>query len=293
MPRLRLSRMAVAFAVALIGAGLARADQLVPDDLVVTGGICVGFDCVVNESFADDVLHLKENNTRIRFDDTDATAHDWQLEANDSPSGGLNQFSIRNDATATRPFLVQAGAPSISLLVTAEGNVGVGTFFPDATLTVTGDANVGGTVTAGALAIAGDVAVDSVTTSGPIDAGSLTIANAADVGGNLTVSGTVDGRDLAADAIARTGLGDAAVLGTKAGIVPAAAFSTRKPTATVTFQKPYDGPYVVTLTVMTSGGKKAKVPSVLQQTDAGFVVALGTSRVGAVTEVHWYTQPIP
>ncbi|NIM12421.1 MAG: hypothetical protein GTO45_09930, partial [Candidatus Aminicenantes bacterium] len=63
-------------------------DQVILDDLIVDGSICVGFDCVNGESFGFDTIRLKENNLRIRFVDTSSTAsfpsNDWQITANDS-----------------------------------------------------------------------------------------------------------------------------------------------------------------------------------------------------------------
>src|SRR5207302_1637829 len=57
-------------------------DQVIADDLIVQGSECLGLDCVVNESFGFDTLRLKENNTRIKFQDTSTSAgfptHDWQ-----------------------------------------------------------------------------------------------------------------------------------------------------------------------------------------------------------------------
>ena len=49
-------------------------DQVIPDDLIVQGSLCVGFDCVNNESFGFDTIRLKENNTRIKFEDTSVGA---------------------------------------------------------------------------------------------------------------------------------------------------------------------------------------------------------------------------
>jgi len=46
-------------------------DQVIPDDLIVQGSLCVGFDCVNNENFGFDTIRLKENNTRIKFDDNE------------------------------------------------------------------------------------------------------------------------------------------------------------------------------------------------------------------------------
>ncbi|MCB9421141.1 MAG: hypothetical protein H6667_15170 [Ardenticatenaceae bacterium] len=109
-------------------------DQVLIDDFIVDGSICVGFDCVNNESFGYDTVRLKENNLRIRFYDTSNSgsfpSNDWQLVANDSTNGGLNYFAIE-DATAGRiPFRILAGAPANSLYLNAQGNVGLGTAAP-------------------------------------------------------------------------------------------------------------------------------------------------------------------
>src|SRR5207237_8729340 len=45
-------------------------DDVISDDLIVQGSACVGLDCVNNESFGFDTVRLKENNTRLQFDDT-------------------------------------------------------------------------------------------------------------------------------------------------------------------------------------------------------------------------------
>lgn len=109
-------------------------DQVIPDDLIVQGSICAGFDCVNNENFGADTIRLKENNLRIHFDDTSSTSsfpsNDWRLVANDQSNGGQSQFSLE-DATAGRvPFLVEAGAPTNSLYVDDTGRVGLRTSTP-------------------------------------------------------------------------------------------------------------------------------------------------------------------
>ena len=43
-------------------------DQVIADDLIVTGSLAVGFDAVDGESFGFDTFRLKENNIRIHFD---------------------------------------------------------------------------------------------------------------------------------------------------------------------------------------------------------------------------------
>ncbi|HEX2641869.1 MAG TPA: tail fiber domain-containing protein [Thermoanaerobaculia bacterium] len=109
------------------------ADQVIADDLVVQGSACVGFDCVNNESFSFDTIRLKENNLRIKFEDTSVgsfPSNDWQLTANDSASGGANKFSIDDVTGAKTPFTIEAGASTDSIFVDNTGRVGFRTATP-------------------------------------------------------------------------------------------------------------------------------------------------------------------
>ena len=115
-------------------------DQVIPDDLIVQGSTCVGFDCVNNEIFGFDTIRLKENNARLQFDDTSTGAgfatNNWQIRANDSGSGGgsflgfVDQGVTGNSDTGTIVFEVDAGAPANALRVSSAGNVGIGTATP-------------------------------------------------------------------------------------------------------------------------------------------------------------------
>lgn len=112
---------------------LTTKDQLVADDQIVQGSICMGFDCVNNESFGFDTLRLKENNLRIKFEDTSAGAfpgNDWQIIANDSASGGASYLGIDDVTGSLTPVRWLAGAPANSLVVDPQGRVGVGTGVP-------------------------------------------------------------------------------------------------------------------------------------------------------------------
>ncbi|MEA2939512.1 MAG: hypothetical protein QOD09_41 [Bradyrhizobium sp.] len=126
--------IALMLGAAFVTGGKAVADQVIPDDLIVQGSACVGLDCVNNESFGFDTIRLKENNTRIKFDDTSVSAgfpnNDWQLTANDSASGGLNKFSIENTTVGTVPFTVLGSAPTNSLFVDGAGRMGLRTSTP-------------------------------------------------------------------------------------------------------------------------------------------------------------------
>jgi hypothetical protein len=114
---------------------MAFPDQVIPDDLIVQGSLCVGFDCVNNEAFGFDTIRLKENNTRILYDDTSTSAgfpaNDWQLTANDSASGGASKFSIEDITGAKVPFTITAGAATNSIFVDSTGRLGLRTSTPN------------------------------------------------------------------------------------------------------------------------------------------------------------------
>jgi len=120
-------------ALCLIG-GIALADQVILDDLIVDGSICAGMDCVNGESFGFDTIRIKENNLRIRAVDTSSTSsfptNDWQITFNDSANGGANKFSIDDIDGGRTPFTLEAGAPSHSLYVDDGGRLGLGTSTP-------------------------------------------------------------------------------------------------------------------------------------------------------------------
>ena len=109
-------------------------DFTILDDLIVDGSACIGFDCVDGESFGFDTIRLKENNLRIKFEDTSIAAsfpgNDWQITINDSANGGVNKFSIDDITGGRTPFTIEANAPSHSLYVDDGGRLGLGTSIP-------------------------------------------------------------------------------------------------------------------------------------------------------------------
>ncbi|UTW48209.1 hypothetical protein [Bacterioplanoides sp. SCSIO 12839] len=120
---------------------LVQAADVVTQDQVVQGSQCVGIDCSSNESFSFDTVRLKENNLRMHFDDTSASANfpnnDWRFTFNDSSNGGANFFSI-DDATGNKvPFKIEAGASNNAIYIKDSGNIGMGTNNPAVQLQVT------------------------------------------------------------------------------------------------------------------------------------------------------------
>jgi hypothetical protein len=107
-------------------------DVVTADDEIIQGSLCVGFDCVVNESFGFDTIRMKENNDRIKFEDTSTgtcPSNDWQLTANDACPGS-NKFSIEDITGAKVPFTLTAGAPTNSFFIDSTGRLGLRTSTP-------------------------------------------------------------------------------------------------------------------------------------------------------------------
>lgn len=102
-------------------------------DLTVRNSICVGLDCANNEVYGDNTILLKENNLRIRFDDTSTGTfpdNDWEIFVNESSNGGLDRYTIQDASNARNIFTLEAGAPSNALYVENSGEVGFGTMNP-------------------------------------------------------------------------------------------------------------------------------------------------------------------
>ena len=115
-------------------------DFVIADDLIVQGSACVGLDCVDGENFGFDTIRVKENNTRIQFDDTSTSAgfasNNWQIRANGSASGGGNflgfvdQGTTGNSESGTIVFEVDAGATANALRVGSNSKIGNKTATP-------------------------------------------------------------------------------------------------------------------------------------------------------------------
>ncbi len=108
-------------------------DVLHYDDVIITGSLCVGFDCADGESFGYCTIKLKENNLQICFEDTSIgtfPTNDWKIQINDTTSGGASYFTIWDTDGGRRPFTIEAGAPAHSLYVEDYGRVGLGTSVP-------------------------------------------------------------------------------------------------------------------------------------------------------------------
>jgi hypothetical protein len=287
-------------------------DVVHADDLIVQASICAGFDCVNGEVFDFATILLKENNLRIKFDDTSVTAgfaaNDWQLTANDSTSGGASKFSIEDLTGAKVPFTITAGARTNALFVSDNGRVGIGTATPGLGLhEVLGDTpglrldQAGGPWPAYVWDVAGNEAnffVRDVTAGSTLPfrikpgapTSSLTVTDVGvgvgtwtperklDVVGDVRISGSLEVGGTVAQ--------------TKAGTVPKAAFTGVPKRAMVTFAAPFaDAGYVVTLTAVVNSLAATVMPAVFSQTAGGFTITLRGTGVAKVVSVHWVARP--
>ncbi|MDB2407674.1 tail fiber domain-containing protein [Jannaschia sp.] len=121
-------------AVLALAPGAGFAQQVIQDDLIVSGSLCVGIDCSNAEEFDFDTIRMKENNIRIQFVDTSTTdsfpGNDWRLIVNDAENGGRNMFALENTTAGHNPMTILATAPADALWVGTSGNIGLGTRSP-------------------------------------------------------------------------------------------------------------------------------------------------------------------
>lgn len=85
----------------------AAADEVILDDLIVDGSLCVGLECTSGEVFDFDTIKLKSDAPRIRFQDTSGTSgfptNDWTIGVEKSDTD-VSYFYIK-DADADKTVL--------------------------------------------------------------------------------------------------------------------------------------------------------------------------------------------
>jgi hypothetical protein len=117
------------------------------DDVSAAGGLCGGADCTNAEVYGLATAKLKENNTRLKFEDTSASVGfattDWQLSANDTFSGGLNKFYVEDLTAVTVPLVIEGATPTNTLYLDSTGRVGIRTSTPARDLTISNPVSVG------------------------------------------------------------------------------------------------------------------------------------------------------
>jgi hypothetical protein len=106
----------------------ATADQLVFDDLIVTGSLCAGADCADEEPFDFDTLKLKADNPQIRFQDTSNTvgfpSNDWAMGiTGDAGNSHFYITDLNNDKTILQLSASASGGVALGADAEFEDNV--------------------------------------------------------------------------------------------------------------------------------------------------------------------------
>jgi len=122
-----------------VGAEPNAPEQVIAEDLIVQGDLCVGIGCAANEPLGGLTMKLKTNQIRLLFEDDSLAgnpSNDWALVGNDN-AGTSNYFAIQDATASTVPFRVRAGAVTDTLVADTQGRVGVNTASPVLKLHVT------------------------------------------------------------------------------------------------------------------------------------------------------------
>ena len=101
-------------------------------DVITRSNLGIGFDMTPGFEFGANTLVLRENNTRILFEDTSTSgtfpSKDWRLTANDDANGGDNYFSIDNITDAIVGLKVKDSGTLV--VPTPNAQLGIGTDSP-------------------------------------------------------------------------------------------------------------------------------------------------------------------
>jgi hypothetical protein len=133
---LRIAFLAAALALLIGTPPAALADDVVTDDQIVVGRLCVGLTCVNNETFVSPGGELKIKGTapHLLLEDSD-DVYRW-IVLGDPTGLGMSDVNA-----GTTPFAIAAGAPSAAFVIDDQGKVGLGTFTPSQPLHVQKDQN--------------------------------------------------------------------------------------------------------------------------------------------------------
>lgn len=115
------------------------ADEVINDDYILDGSLCVGSGCEDGENFGFSTIILKQNDPRLASESA-GNFTNWFIVNAASSNGGINSFSIADAGSGTSLFTLDAGAPDHSIYVHESGRLGIGTNNPTCKLHVEGGA---------------------------------------------------------------------------------------------------------------------------------------------------------
>ena len=133
-----MNRFFYPLCMAALASGLsttATAQTVLSGDYSVDGELCVGGDCTGSETFGNGLIgqiKIKGQEPGLVLEDTGGTStNDWKIQGN---ATNEDSISIGDVTSGTFPFKVMGAAPDNSLLVAADGKIGLGTMLPTANL---------------------------------------------------------------------------------------------------------------------------------------------------------------
>ena len=282
----------------LLGPSTGMADEVFLDDVIIDGSTCVGMDCVNGEEFSFATILLKENNLRIFMNDTSLSStfpkNDWEIIANDAANGGDNYLGFADRgagqvSTSGEGLCVGGdddglacgvdGLPGGSCEGTCNGGIfnGIDCFPGPGQCADNGGTCVGAGVCTPPGAIVFKIEAGAGEDSLVIDSGGVVNLNSGlAVDGDVNVTGTINAASIGSSS--------------KAGVIPAGAFSAKPIMAAVVFDTPFAGAYAVVITPVVSDTKKVLSANVVSKNANGFSVALKKTK--NLVEVDWIARPV-
>ncbi len=112
-------RHGVMLVVGMLVGHSAYADQIIAEDVIAQGSLCVGANCADGEVFGFDTIRIKSDTPQIMFDDTSSSgsfpSQDWLMGTGDDNVAAGATFFVRNINNALNV-----------LLLAPEGHVAIG-----------------------------------------------------------------------------------------------------------------------------------------------------------------------
>ena len=114
------------FVSILMLSGASLAEEVINDDLIIDGSLCVGTSCADGEDFEFDTLRIKASDPLIKFDDTSSSSsfpnNDWSIGIANTGANGAPQFIIKDVSGGENVLILESG-PGSSVALGAGSSV--------------------------------------------------------------------------------------------------------------------------------------------------------------------------
>ncbi|CAH1385411.1 hypothetical protein [Candidatus Nitrotoga sp. M5] len=114
------------FVSILLLSGTSFADEVINDDLIIDGLLCVGTSCADGEEFELDTIRIKASDPLIKLEDTSTSAdfpsNDWSIGIANTGANGAPQFVIKDVSGGENVLILESG-PGSSVVLGAGSSV--------------------------------------------------------------------------------------------------------------------------------------------------------------------------